>query len=190
MKVKCHHCGHEWNYGGKNPYYAMCPTCRYKVSLKRQEIAELNIGGLGDGQGKEPEPDPETDPEAVKANREAYCQKFIEEQNWPICWTCGVSWGDNYLCKSCHCEYYAAIPDAKYCPACGRADVIPAWEGDSWNIEYKNVDQRLDELNREKFPKEKKRMFSRSVPLTKMNLKELQEHKAEIEAAIMGRKNK
>ncbi|MEM3769353.1 MAG: hypothetical protein QXE37_04885 [Nitrososphaerales archaeon] len=35
MKIKCQHCGHEWDYKGKSEYYASCPRCMYKVRIKK-----------------------------------------------------------------------------------------------------------------------------------------------------------
>ena len=31
----CYHCGYEWEYKGKHPFYACCPKCMKKVSLKK-----------------------------------------------------------------------------------------------------------------------------------------------------------
>ena len=36
MRLKCKRCGHEWDYKGKNPYYATCPFCLSKVKVKRK----------------------------------------------------------------------------------------------------------------------------------------------------------
>ncbi|MHA1835191.1 MAG: DUF1660 family phage protein [Candidatus Baldrarchaeia archaeon] len=33
MKLKCKHCGYEWDYKGKAKYYASCPRCRYLVRI-------------------------------------------------------------------------------------------------------------------------------------------------------------
>ena len=42
MKLKCNHCGYEWNYKGKSKYYATCPRCLRKVKVRtfgeREEI--------------------------------------------------------------------------------------------------------------------------------------------------------
>ncbi|MHC1635882.1 MAG: hypothetical protein ACXQTS_04575 [Candidatus Methanospirareceae archaeon] len=32
-KLRCQHCGHEWEYRGKAKYYATCPVCHYKVRV-------------------------------------------------------------------------------------------------------------------------------------------------------------
>ena len=34
MKLKCSNCSYEWDYKGKNTYYATCPDCLNKVKLK------------------------------------------------------------------------------------------------------------------------------------------------------------
>ncbi len=31
MKLRCAHCGHQWDYRGKSKYYASCPRCLWKV---------------------------------------------------------------------------------------------------------------------------------------------------------------
>lgn len=33
MKLRCAHCGHQWDYRGKSKYYASCPQCLWKVSV-------------------------------------------------------------------------------------------------------------------------------------------------------------
>lgn len=38
IKIKCHHCGHEWNYKGKSEFYAPCPKCMYKVNIKKNKL--------------------------------------------------------------------------------------------------------------------------------------------------------
>lgn len=35
--VECKTCGYKWNYRGKSVYYASCPRCLYKVSVKPKE---------------------------------------------------------------------------------------------------------------------------------------------------------
>ncbi|MEM3402365.1 MAG: ribonucleoside triphosphate reductase [Candidatus Hadarchaeales archaeon] len=37
MWLKCRHCGYSWNYRGKGKYYASCPKCLWKVSIKTKE---------------------------------------------------------------------------------------------------------------------------------------------------------
>jgi hypothetical protein len=34
MEMKCQRCGYEWNYEGRNYYYATCPKCFTKVSYR------------------------------------------------------------------------------------------------------------------------------------------------------------
>lgn len=36
MKLQCKfkECQYEWNYQGKNPFYATCPRCLRKVKVK------------------------------------------------------------------------------------------------------------------------------------------------------------
>lgn len=89
------------------------------------------------------------DPEAIKARREDYCIKFMEEQQTAICWACGRPWQDHFVCKACHCEFVSPLPDAKYCTACGGTDIIRA---DMFIGQYTWIDDRIDELDREKFP--------------------------------------
>jgi len=40
VKLKCHHCGHEWEYRGKSQFYASCPVCHYKVHVKKCRVEE------------------------------------------------------------------------------------------------------------------------------------------------------
>jgi len=35
-KLKCEHCGNVWLYKGVHKFYATCPNCRFKVSLKKK----------------------------------------------------------------------------------------------------------------------------------------------------------
>jgi tRNA(Ile2) C34 agmatinyltransferase TiaS len=39
MKLKCQRCGNEWEYKGKNEYYAPCSKCKTSVSLKKKASA-------------------------------------------------------------------------------------------------------------------------------------------------------
>ena len=34
MRLRCRHCGHEWDYKGRSKYYATCPVCYYKVRIR------------------------------------------------------------------------------------------------------------------------------------------------------------
>ena len=38
MKIKCHHCEHEWEYKGNSDYYATCPNCHYKVNIEKNKV--------------------------------------------------------------------------------------------------------------------------------------------------------
>ena len=38
MNLACQRCKHEWNYTGKNKYYAHCPHCKTTVSIKKQQV--------------------------------------------------------------------------------------------------------------------------------------------------------
>jgi hypothetical protein len=40
MKLKCKKCKYEWNYTGKNPYYATCPYCLAKVKVNGNKITK------------------------------------------------------------------------------------------------------------------------------------------------------
>ncbi len=35
IPIRCHHCGHEWDYGGNSEYYASCPVCKYRVNINK-----------------------------------------------------------------------------------------------------------------------------------------------------------
>jgi len=38
MWLKCPHCGHVWNYKGKQKYYTNCPRCMFKVNIKKNNV--------------------------------------------------------------------------------------------------------------------------------------------------------
>ena len=38
--IKCFHCGHKWDYKGKNPYYVTCPYCRSQVSVRKYKVLQ------------------------------------------------------------------------------------------------------------------------------------------------------
>lgn len=38
VRLRCQRCGHEWDYKGKNRYFATCPHCRIYVSVKKSKI--------------------------------------------------------------------------------------------------------------------------------------------------------
>ena len=35
--MRCHNCGHTWNYKGKSKHYATCPRCRFKVRINKKK---------------------------------------------------------------------------------------------------------------------------------------------------------
>jgi hypothetical protein len=39
MKLKCQRCHHEWEYKGKNEYYAHCPHRKTSVSIKKAKMS-------------------------------------------------------------------------------------------------------------------------------------------------------
>jgi uncharacterized Zn finger protein (UPF0148 family) len=38
MKLICPKCKHEWDYQGRNPFYAYCPICHSLVSIKKHAV--------------------------------------------------------------------------------------------------------------------------------------------------------
>jgi DNA-directed RNA polymerase subunit RPC12/RpoP len=38
VKLRCPHCGYEWDYKGKSMFYATCPRCMYKVNIKKHRV--------------------------------------------------------------------------------------------------------------------------------------------------------
>jgi len=40
MKLKCKKCENEWDYKGKNPYYATCSRCLNKVKVEGSQKSE------------------------------------------------------------------------------------------------------------------------------------------------------
>ncbi len=42
MRLKCHHCRHEWDWAGdpKVSQYASCPRCHYKVNVAKSTVKE------------------------------------------------------------------------------------------------------------------------------------------------------
>ena len=36
--LRCRRCGYEWDYKGKNEYYATCPHCLAKVSVRSDRV--------------------------------------------------------------------------------------------------------------------------------------------------------
>ncbi len=41
-RLSCQNCGYEWNYKGKAYRYTSCPTCLYRVNIKKRRIGDLN----------------------------------------------------------------------------------------------------------------------------------------------------
>jgi len=41
IKLRCQRCFHEWQYGGKNPYFTLCPHCRTTVRVRKNKIESL-----------------------------------------------------------------------------------------------------------------------------------------------------
>jgi Zn finger protein HypA/HybF involved in hydrogenase expression len=37
MEIKCERCNKEWDYTGKNNWYAVCPDCRKYNKIKRDK---------------------------------------------------------------------------------------------------------------------------------------------------------
>lgn len=35
VPVECYHCGYNWTYTGKNPFYAKCPACKRDIKLDK-----------------------------------------------------------------------------------------------------------------------------------------------------------
>ena len=47
-KLRCQRCFHEWEYGGKNPYFTLCPHCRTTVRVRRKnKIESLQSAQVG-----------------------------------------------------------------------------------------------------------------------------------------------
>jgi len=51
MKLKCKNCGYEWEYKGKSGYYATCPRCLRKVSLKKRRGTTTSKFGVSKREG-------------------------------------------------------------------------------------------------------------------------------------------
>jgi DNA-directed RNA polymerase subunit RPC12/RpoP len=37
INLFCYHCNHKWIYRGRNPFYATCPSCYYKVNINKMK---------------------------------------------------------------------------------------------------------------------------------------------------------
>ena len=45
--IRCHRCKWQWDYTGKNEWYATCPHCRTYTSVIRNAIrSEPKLGGV------------------------------------------------------------------------------------------------------------------------------------------------
>ncbi len=42
QRLKCKRCEYEWDYRGKNPYYACCPYCKNQAHVKNNAIVQTN----------------------------------------------------------------------------------------------------------------------------------------------------
>lgn len=62
--------------------------------------------------------------EEIEDARKKYAQNYMVEHNYSVCWTCGDDWSDRFVCNFCHTHFYADIPDMRYCPCCGRTDIV------------------------------------------------------------------
>ena len=45
-RLVCTNCGYEWEYKGKNPYYATCPRCLRKVNIEKGKAKAAEIERL------------------------------------------------------------------------------------------------------------------------------------------------
>lgn len=44
VEMKCHRCGHEWEYKGKSKYFTSCPQCKTSVKVTRKiQKQEIDI---------------------------------------------------------------------------------------------------------------------------------------------------
>lgn len=46
VELYCHNCGYQWRYNGLNNYFATCPKCLRKVSVKGSPHTEEEINDL------------------------------------------------------------------------------------------------------------------------------------------------
>jgi len=37
-RLRCYHCGYEWEYKGSSEFYATCPRCLRKVKIEKARI--------------------------------------------------------------------------------------------------------------------------------------------------------
>ena len=72
MLLKCHNCGHSWNYTGKATRYATCSACHYRVRIDQQIARDLGVYGFGpEYSGNIPE------------NKKAQCKVWIKKYIHP-----------------------------------------------------------------------------------------------------------
>jgi len=39
MEMKCHHCGHVWDYKGNSEYWVTCSRCLRKIkAIKKEDV--------------------------------------------------------------------------------------------------------------------------------------------------------
>jgi hypothetical protein len=176
-KLKCKRCGYEWDYKGKSEFYCTCPKC----------LGKVRVTAIAGEKNAEQEPIQESkpplaaeDPAAVRAAREEWCKKFIDEQAAPICWQCGPSWKDFFVCKECAGEFHLPKVDARHCPACGSSPLYPYWEIDIVrDLGAQSIDDMIDDLDKKKFPDRKPGTGREDEkPLTKKTKTELVSLKA------------
>lgn len=43
MKIRCNHCGYEWNYKGSKKFYACCPNCLRKVHIENNKLITVFV---------------------------------------------------------------------------------------------------------------------------------------------------
>ena len=46
-RMKCQRCLHEWLYGGRNPYFTLCPHCRTTISTRKIASQSAQVGDQG-----------------------------------------------------------------------------------------------------------------------------------------------
>jgi hypothetical protein len=45
--LRCQRCFHVWTYGGKNPYFTLCPHCRTTISTRKIASQSAQVGDQG-----------------------------------------------------------------------------------------------------------------------------------------------
>jgi site-specific DNA-methyltransferase (adenine-specific) len=56
MNLICHNCKYEWEYKGTSEYYATCPKCLRKVSLKKRKRTKTSTFGVSKREGHDSSP--------------------------------------------------------------------------------------------------------------------------------------